>query len=133
MIQGKSGPSSDSRCRHCRATNDPDAWECWLCSRRDWRGAPVDRPRAPEPAPPRHDPHRTTRGLPGAGPAPHPPRESSWSDVQNGMIVISIMVPVVFIVFQAGLHNSLVVFILGILIFALGYDHRDRADPRQPT
>jgi hypothetical protein len=48
------------------------------------------------------------------------------------MAVISIMVPVIFIVFQAGLHNSLVIFMLGILIFALGYGHRDRAGPRQP-
>jgi ribosomal protein L40E len=27
-------------CRECRAANDPDASECWLCHRRDWRGDP---------------------------------------------------------------------------------------------
>jgi hypothetical protein len=25
-------------CRHCGATNDSGASECWLCHRRDWRG-----------------------------------------------------------------------------------------------
>ena len=65
MSQVSSRPPLGSKCRHCRAPNEPDAWECWLCSRRDWRGALVVRPGDPEPAPPRHSPHRTTAGLPG--------------------------------------------------------------------
>jgi ribosomal protein L40E len=31
-------------CRHCGATNDSGASECWLCQRRDWREAPKHRP-----------------------------------------------------------------------------------------
>jgi hypothetical protein len=38
------------QCRHCRATNDSGAAECWMCHRRDWRAPPG-------PPPPR--PHRS--------------------------------------------------------------------------
>jgi hypothetical protein len=45
-------------CRHCGATNDSGALECWMCHRRDWR-------RPPEPRPenrPRVDPRPTFVG-----------------------------------------------------------------------
>jgi ribosomal protein L40E len=29
------------QCRHCRATNDSRAAECWMCHRRDWREPPL--------------------------------------------------------------------------------------------
>jgi hypothetical protein len=41
------------QCRHCRATNDSGAAECWMCHRRDWR----EPPGPPGPPPPR--PHRS--------------------------------------------------------------------------
>jgi hypothetical protein len=31
-------PKPELKCRHCGASNDPGASECWLCQRRDWRG-----------------------------------------------------------------------------------------------
>jgi hypothetical protein len=33
------------QCRHCRATNDSGAAECWMCHRRDWREPPEPPPR----------------------------------------------------------------------------------------
>jgi ribosomal protein L40E len=37
MSQSKSEPKPERICRECGAPNDPDASECWLCHRRDWR------------------------------------------------------------------------------------------------
>jgi hypothetical protein len=37
MSQSKRKPKPSRKCRDCGATNDPDASECWLCGRRDWR------------------------------------------------------------------------------------------------
>ncbi len=49
------------QCRHCRATNDSRAAECWMCHRRDWR-----EPREPREPPGPHEspPHSS----PGGGP-----------------------------------------------------------------
>jgi hypothetical protein len=65
MSQGNPGPPSDSKCRHCLALNDLDAPECWLCSRRDWRGAPIGRPSHPDSTRPRRGWLATIAGLPG--------------------------------------------------------------------
>jgi hypothetical protein len=61
--RSKPKPKLEPRCRHCRAPNDLDAPECWLCQRRDWRGAGV---RTREAAPlPERSPFATIAGLPG--------------------------------------------------------------------
>ncbi len=44
-------------CRHCGATNDSGASECWQCHRRDWRPPPP-----PPPEPSRHTPRPTFVG-----------------------------------------------------------------------
>jgi hypothetical protein len=66
MAGSRSGPKpkSDLKCRHCRAPNDIDAPECWLCQRRDWLGARGTRPRDEPPLPGRN-PYATVAGLPG--------------------------------------------------------------------
>jgi MFS superfamily sulfate permease-like transporter len=40
-----SGAPLAPTCRHCGATNDAGASECWLCQRRDWREDPKPRRR----------------------------------------------------------------------------------------
>ena len=40
MSQSDPMPNPNLNCRECGATNYPDASECWLCQRRDWRGPP---------------------------------------------------------------------------------------------
>lgn len=36
-----------SRCRHCRAENDPGAARCWLCDAPDWEANPYEAPLGP--------------------------------------------------------------------------------------
>ncbi len=43
-------PKKGLTCRECGADNPPDALECWLCLRSDWRPDAADRP-APATAP----------------------------------------------------------------------------------
>jgi ribosomal protein L40E len=40
-------PKSAAVCWDCGATNDPDASECWLCQRRNWRSDGAKVPAAP--------------------------------------------------------------------------------------
>ena len=70
--RSKPKPKSEAKCRHCRAPNDLDAPECWLCQRRDWRGPHVVGMSAPPPGP-RRDPFAPVRGLPGMRPRPAVP------------------------------------------------------------
>ena len=48
MSQAESQPKPDLTCWDCGAANDPDASECWLCQRRNWRsdGATVSKEHA---------------------------------------------------------------------------------------
>jgi hypothetical protein len=69
--RSKPKPKLVPKCRHCRAPNDLDAQECWLCQRRDWHGPRV---RAREVAPlPERSPFATIAGLPGP-----PQMASGW-------------------------------------------------------
>jgi hypothetical protein len=47
MNPSKPQPKSDLVCWDCGATNDPDASECWLCQRRNWRSDGATVPAAP--------------------------------------------------------------------------------------
>jgi hypothetical protein len=74
MARSRSGPKpkSDLKCRHCRAPNDLDAQECWLCQRRNWRGPrgirSLEDRRLPE-----RSPFAAIAGLPGpSGLSPSP-------------------------------------------------------------
>jgi hypothetical protein len=61
--RSKPKPKLEPRCRHCRAPNDLDAPECWLCQRRQWRETGL-RSREDPPLPER-SPFATIAGLPG--------------------------------------------------------------------
>ena len=85
--RSKPKPNSEAKCRHCRAPNDLDAPECWLCQRRDWRGAGgVPRPSFDPPLP-RRDPFAPVRGLPGMRPAV-PPDGSPVPNVALGTFIV---------------------------------------------
>ncbi len=61
----KPKPRPERTCWDCRAPNDPNASECWLCGRRDWSRDPRSRPRSTLAPMPVRDPLTTVRGLPG--------------------------------------------------------------------
>jgi ribosomal protein L40E len=57
MSLAELGPKPDQICWDCGAANAPDAPECWLCHRRDWRSDGAAAP-AKAGAIPDHDPSR---------------------------------------------------------------------------
>jgi hypothetical protein len=135
MSEGMAAPGPESSCRHCRATNDPGASECWLCSCRDWRGPPLGRPSHLEPTPTLHSPHRTIAGLPGIGPASRRPwfgplRTTSGGlrlDLVGGMALITtILATVVCIGLPAGPLVGWVMLIPSMVILAFLHDRSDR-------
>jgi hypothetical protein len=81
-------PMPDLTCWDCGVTNHPDASECWLCQRQDWRKFPGSQPRQTTSPPPR---------------GPH-------SSIANWMVLIA-MVAVVTGVFRSAPGLSLVVLI----------------------
>ena len=65
MNPTKPGLTPDLTCWDCGATNRPDARECWLCRRRNWRPTPVPADEASQtpPAPPRTRADRAATAL----------------------------------------------------------------------
>ncbi len=85
------------KCRHCDATNDSGASECWLCQRRDWR----------EPSTARKD-------------SPSRPRDSPRAQFVGCMVIIAIaLIAMVGLSFRAGRIIGLAVAILGAAFYAL--------------
>jgi len=81
-------------CRHCGATNDSGASECWLCQRRDWREASKPAPRRR----PGNDARPTFVGC---------------------LIVVTIaMIVMVGWAFRAGRIIGLAVLVLAVLVYA---------------
>jgi hypothetical protein len=86
------------KCRHCDATNDSGASECWLCQRRDWREPPTV----------------------GSKDSPSRSRGSPRAQFMGCMVVVTIaLITMVGLSFRAGRIVGLAVSILGALFFAL--------------
>lgn len=85
-------------CRHCGATNDSDAWECWLCHRRDWRGAPK---------------------TPSRNPRSWPPFEARASLTGCLVLIITILCAVVGLAFRASPYLGALVLLPTLVILAL--------------
>jgi ribosomal protein L40E len=83
-------------CRHCGATNDSGASECWLCQRQDWRETPKIR----------------------SGRSPFGPDDRSTFTGCMVYLTIS-LIAVVVLAFRAGRIVGLVILILNMVIFAL--------------
>ena len=85
-------------CRHCGATNDPGASECWLCQKRDWRDPPQIR---------RKDSRPRTQGSPR-------------SLFTGCLILFTIaLVALVSLSFRAGRYVGVAALILGSLVYAV--------------
>jgi ribosomal protein L40E len=85
-------------CRHCGATNDSGASECWLCQRRDWREDPK--------VPSKNSPSQLT--------------VENRSRLAGCMVVITItLVALVGLSFRAGRIVGVVVAIVGVLVYAV--------------
>ena len=85
-------------CRHCGATNDPGASECWLCQRKDWREPPRIR-------------RKESRSR---------PQGSARSQLTGCMVFFTIaLVALVSLSFRAGRYVGVAALILGSLVYAL--------------
>jgi hypothetical protein len=127
--RSKSKAKSEPRCRHCQAPNDLDAPECWLCQRRDWRGARDVLGPSFDPPLPRRNPFATVRGLPGAasvagsGRSPDP-----TSTVATGLVLLWLfgLMKQVTGSTVGGVLLSVVAAVLGTILFRLQPTRGDR-------
>lgn len=122
--RSKPKPKSDLKCRHCRAPNDLDATECWLCQRRDWRGDRVVRLADVTPLPER-SPFATIQGLPGPDARPRQPDRRTSDPVEwlpitfvLSMLIGMILKPKTFIESRLAASAALGVAVVCVLIIS---------------